>query len=101
MNVFTNADFLPSEVTDQPPEKEVLGDDDRMLIVNDITKLKLILNQKIRLRIRDKAVPIAIRLDLPSTSTMPVSRAVNTKEVLQQGSSHCVVIEIAFNQLLL
>lgn len=93
MNVFTNADFLPSEVTDQPPEKEVLGDDDRMLIVNDITKLKLILNQKIRLRIRDKAVPIAIRLDLPSTSTMPVSRAVNTKEVLQQGSSHCVVIE--------
>jgi len=48
MNVVTDADFLQAEVTDQPAEKQVLGDDDRMLIVNDITKLKLILNQKIR-----------------------------------------------------
>lgn len=34
VNTFSDADFLPSEVTDQPPEEE-LDVDDRMLIFND------------------------------------------------------------------
>lgn len=88
-NVCTDADFLPSEVTDQPPEEEELGDDDRMLIVN---------NDNIEPEDNVPAVTIAIRQDLPSTAILSVSRAVSTKEVLQQSSSYCVVTETSTDE---
>lgn len=79
-NIFADSDFLPSEVTDQPPEEE-LDDDDRMVIFND---------DGIELGDAAPAVSEEIRHDPPGATA---SLAVKTKEISQQGSSNSHVIE--------
>lgn len=76
-NTFSDADFLPSEVTDQPPDEELDNDDNRMIIFNndnEITDLT--------------AVSQEIFHDQPSTSAS-VEASIQ-QDIIQENSSHSV-----------